>query len=123
MWAMSKAALLAVKLLLPKLYPYIAMIVGTIAVLAVVYTMGKSSAEKRLTVERLNAENAELRATIQKHRAVIEADNKIAAENEERLADLEAQSRKVIEGVKDPTSSCLDADDTDRLRELWGTKD
>lgn len=114
-WAITLA-----KLLLPKLAPYVVAILAVLTFVGVAYVKGKQEADRKLTIERLNQENAQLRSTIEKHRAVLEADNKVAAENEKRLAELEALSRKVIEGVKEPSNQCLDADDTDRLRELWG---
>jgi hypothetical protein len=120
MWAMSKAAMLAVKLFLPKLYPYIAMVLGTVVVLGIVYSMGKGSAEKKAHIERIEAENQLLRNTIQKHRTTIEQDNKIAASNEERMVELEAKAKEVIDSVQNPTDACLGADDVDRLRGLWG---
>jgi type II secretory pathway pseudopilin PulG len=119
MWAMSKAALLAVKLLLPKLAPYVMMILGTIAVLGVVYSKGKNEAEKKAAIERLASENAALRQVIQTQREAIEQDNEIALQNAETIIALEDKTKELISRVQNPSNVCLDADDTERLRDIW----
>jgi type II secretory pathway pseudopilin PulG len=119
MWVMSKAAWLAIKLFLPKLAPYVALILGTIAVLGIVYTKGKNEAEKKAIVERLSAENAALRQVIQTQREAIEQDNEIALQNAETIIALEDKTKELISRVQNPSNVCLDADDTERLRDIW----
>lgn len=116
MWAWS---LRVASLLLPKLAPYIVMILSTIAVLGVVYTKGKNEAEKKAAVERLTQENAALRAVIQKQREAIEQDNEIALQNSETIIELEDKTKELLSRVQIPDANCLGADDTDRLLELW----
>jgi uncharacterized protein YaiL (DUF2058 family) len=114
-----KGIAFAAKLFLPKLYPYIAMVLGTVAVLGIVYSMGKSSADQKAHIERIEADNALLRQTIQKQREAIEADNELSLQQSERIIELEDQTKEIIKRVQNPDAMCLDADDTDRLRDLW----
>lgn len=116
---MWKAGLALVKLLFSKSAPYVLAILGVGLMLWVAYTKGEASAENKATVERLTADNAALREVIQKQRTAIEADNKVASEQSQTIVELQTKTEELISRVQSKDATCLDADDANRMLELW----
>lgn len=113
-WALKLA-----KLLLPKLAPYVVAILATLTFVGVAYMKGKSAAEETARVEQLEAENKSLRTIIEDQRNAIQADNKVAEENEKRIVELEAKTKELLSSVENADALCLDGPDTERLRDVW----
>ncbi len=111
-----------VSILASRFFPYILAGLLAFGVVTTIYMKGKSDARNEALIEQLQENNRVLLADIARKKKASEDDQKSAADDANKIADLEARTKDLLNELKNADAVCLDAGDTDSLLKLWADK-
>ncbi len=107
---------------LNKLYGWLAGLVAVLAVVGVIYGKGRLDAAHKSEMAGLRHDLTVAQETLDKEKNAREQDAILATEQSKRQAALTLKINGLetyVASLQDGNRECLDARDTDRLRDLW----
>jgi uncharacterized protein HemX len=88
--------------------------------IATVFTYGYSAGQARVQAQKYLEEKMRLERTIAQKDAALRVNDSIAQSQEIEIEGLQRQIEELNRNVENPDSECLDANDTRRLRDVFG---
>lgn len=88
--------------------------------IATVFTYGYSAGQARVQAQKYLEEKQRLERTIAQKDAALKVNDSIAQSQEIEIEELQRQIEELNRNVENPGSECLDANDTRRLRDVFG---